>query len=61
MLKLPWDKKLISLRLREDLIKELDTLRPLTQFSSRTEMFEHGMSVYIAYVYHQLKHNEGFE
>lgn len=61
MLKLPWDKKLISLRLREDLIKELDTLRPLTQFSNRTEMFEHGMSVYIAYVYHQLQRDEDFE
>ena len=57
----PHDKKLISLRLSEDLIKEMDTLKPLTKMHTRTEMFEHGMQLYITYIHHQLQQGKGFE
>ena len=56
-----WDKKLISLRLPQNLLTEFDGIRHFTNLHNRTSALEHAMRLYIIYVQHQVQHREDFE
>jgi metal-responsive CopG/Arc/MetJ family transcriptional regulator len=47
------NKKLISLRIREGLLNEFDAARAFTKLSNRSDMLEHAITLYIAYLNHQ--------
>ena len=57
----PFDKKLVSFRLQENVLADFDAVRGLTKMKNRTEMIEHAMRVYTLYILHQSQHGEDFE
>lgn len=44
------NKKQIALRLNPNLINRIDTLRPFTNFESRTELIETACAVYLEFL-----------